>query len=536
MKRIRVIGDSIFSPLARGSQENFLAVLGGKTALAYHEGTFDLPEPFFASLFGEGTSRDETLLVSCAADAISRSGIDPSASDVLFFFSSVKGDVDRLLYEPAENVRKRFGNPNVAVTVSNACTSGVCALIQAMRALRAGKCSKAVVIGYEFLSKFIISGFQSFKALSKEACRPFDKNRVGLNLGEAVAAIVLEAVDTTTENDWELVRGAIRNDANHISGPSRTGEGSYNCLRSVLSSGIRPEELSFLNVHGTATPYNDEMESIAIDRAGLIDVPVNALKGCFGHTMGAAGILETILSMRAVDRGTVLGARGFESLGVSRPVNISAENRKTSKKAFIKLLSGFGGINAALLCARGGSAYIPEEPFEGGLEIEAEACVDCSEGSLGELYHALGEPYPKFFKMDPLSKLGYVAVERLLSRSGRSFELREDRAVILFSRSGCISDDNNYKKTIEDGDGYFPSPALFVYTLPNIVGGEISIRNLYKGETSAYVVPERDENLIMETVREAFSDTVTSSAIVGWVECASETDFSAEVKLIKRKQ
>ncbi|MCQ2142787.1 MAG: 3-oxoacyl-ACP synthase [Bacteroidales bacterium] len=535
MKRIRVTGDSIISPLGTGSEENFLAVLGGKTALSRHEGTFGLPEPFFASLFGEEVSRDESLLVRCASDAMERAGIDPSAADVMFFFSSVKGDVDRLLYEPAENVRKHFGNPNPAVTVSNACTSGVCALVQAMRALRAGKCSKAVVVGYEFLSKFIISGFQSFKALSPEACRPFDRDRVGLNLGEAVAAMVLEAVDATTENDWELVRGAIRNDANHISGPSRTGEGSYNCLRGVLSSGIAPEEIAFLNVHGTATPYNDEMESIAIDRAGLIGVPVNALKGYFGHTMGAAGILETILSMRAVDKGLVLGVRGFENLGVSRPVNISSAKRETGKKAFVKLLSGFGGINAALLCAKGGNSYLPEDPFEGSLELEAEARVDSSEGPLGDLYRALGDPYPKFFKMDPLSKLGYIAVERLLSKTGRSFELREDRAVILFSTKGCVCDDNNYKKTIEDSSEYFPSPALFVYTLPNIVGGEISIRNLYKGETSAYVVPERDEDMIMETVREAFSDPETASAIVGWVECASETDFTAQVKLIKRK-
>lgn len=535
MKRIRVIGDSIISPLGRGTEENFRAVLGGKSALSRHDGTFGLPEPFFASLFAEDASRDEKMLAECVADAVSKAGVDPASEEVRFFFSSVKGDVDRLLYEPAENVRKHFRNPYPAVTVSNACTSGVCALVQAMRALRAGECSKAVVVGYEFLSKFIVSGFQSFKALSAEACRPFDRDRVGLNLGEAVAVMVLEAVDVTDENDWELVRGAIRNDANHISGPSRTGEGSYNCLRSVLASGITPEELAFLNVHGTATPYNDEMESIAIDRAGLIGVPVNALKGYYGHTMGAAGVLETILSMRAVDNGIILGAKGYENPGVSRPVNISAEKRTTSKKAFVKLLSGFGGINAALLCAKGGNSYSPEEPFVGSLEVVAEARVDSSEGSLGDLYRALGDPYPKFFKMDPLSKLGHIAVERLLGESGRDFELREDRAVILFSTKGCVADDNNYKKSIEDGENYFPSPALFVYTLPNIVGGEIAIRNRYKGETSAYVLPLKDERIMEETVREAFSDPETRSAIVGWVECASENGYAAEVKLVNRK-
>ena len=111
-----------------------------------------------------------------------------------------------------------------------------------------------------------------------------------------------------------------------------------------------------MNVHGTSTLYNDEMEAIAIDRAGLLDVPVNALKGTFGHTMGAAGILESILSMHAVDAGLVLPTRGFSALGVSRPVRVSASAGTTDKRAFVKLLSGFGGVNGALLFRKGGAA------------------------------------------------------------------------------------------------------------------------------------------------------------------------------------
>ena len=111
-----------------------------------------------------------------------------------------------------------------------------------------------------------------------------------------------------------------------------------------------------MNVHGTSTLYNDEMEAIAIDRAGLLNVPVNALKGTFGHTMGAAGILESILSMHAVDAGLVLPTRGFSERGVSRPVRVSAAAGQTDKRAFVKLLSGFGGVNGALLFRKGGAA------------------------------------------------------------------------------------------------------------------------------------------------------------------------------------
>ena len=158
--------------------------------------------------------------------------------------------------------------------------------------------------------------------------------------------VVLKVTDGPA-GGWVLEGGAIRNDANHISGPSRTGEGSYLALMEVLRKYGR-EGLAFVNVHGTATAYNDEMESIALYRAGLIDVPVTGLKGYYGHTMGAAGIMESILSMYAVQDGTVLATRGYAEQGVTYPVNVSPENRPAHGNRFIKLLSGFGGCNAAL--------------------------------------------------------------------------------------------------------------------------------------------------------------------------------------------
>ena len=249
--------------------------------------------------------------------------------------------------------------------MSNACISGLAALIQGMRMLRSGAYDHVVVVGAEVQSRFIVTGFQSLKALSLQPCRPFDAARDGLNLGEAAAAMVLSGempgraghdvmADSDRPSPWELVDGAVRNDANHISGPSRTGEGSYNALNYLLPL-VNREKLAFVNVHGTATRYNDEMEAIALDRAGLLDVPVNALKGVFGHTMGAAGILESIVSMLACDAGIVLPTQGFSELGVSRAVRVSAQERPTQGTEFIKLLSGFGGVNGALLFRKGGA-------------------------------------------------------------------------------------------------------------------------------------------------------------------------------------
>ena len=371
---IRCIADNVISPLGVTSAQNYEAVKAGRSGLARYERMGNITTPFVLSRIErsvvDGLCTDlgidtgaytffEKMVLASAAQAVRDAGIDARSERVLFIFSTTKGNVSLLgdawgfeanrvlLGVAARQVTEWFGNPNAPIVICNACISGVVAQIEAMRALRSGRYDYAVVTGADEQSPFIISGFLSFKAMSDEPCRPFDKDRKGLNLGECAATVVLKADDSISQG-WELKTGAIRNDANHISGPSRTGEGSYLALREVLRE-CSVNELAFVNVHGTATAYNDEMESIAVYRAGLIDVPVTGLKGCYGHTMGAAGVVESILSMYAVKDGTVLATRGYGECGVSYPVNVSAECRKTGGSSFIKLLSGFGGCNAALL-------------------------------------------------------------------------------------------------------------------------------------------------------------------------------------------
>ena len=374
------VSDNIISPLGISSTDNYAAVKAGRSELKRRDGLWQLPEPFTASLMDHEAVNEiaaqrhiddtytffEKMIILSAAKALEQTPIDPASEKVLFILSTTKGNVFLLDKRekgfPSERVRlgvaarqmsEYFHNPNMPIVVSNACISGVCAQIQAMRELENGHFDYVVTVGADVQSPFIVSGFQSFKALSVEPCKPFDANRTGLNLGDAAATIIYTKKDSITDNDWVACRGAIRNDANHISGPSRTGEGSYRALRAVLGD-LNPEKLAFINTHGTATPYNDEMESFAIERAGLAQIPVNGLKGYYGHTMGAAGILETILSMQAVDDNNILATKGFETIGVTHPLVLSNENKPTDKKAFIKLLSGFGGCNAALLMAKGG--------------------------------------------------------------------------------------------------------------------------------------------------------------------------------------
>lgn len=377
---ITKIADNIISPLGFNSEENFKAVLSGKSMLRSYAAEFGLHEPFVGSRFNkheiEGLLNNEIaenedytffekLCIVSAKKAIESCHLSAGESNVIFIISTTKGNVDCLensledtrclLASSANKIARYFGNNNTPIVVSNACISGVCAQIAAVRELLSGKYRYAVVIGCDVLSKFIISGFQSFKALSTECCRPYDKDRIGLNLGEAVGTIILKSGNPSNEQDWQYVSSSIHNDANHISGPSRTGEGSYRVLADILKD-VDANDIGFINAHGTATAYNDEMESIAIHRAGLDDICVNGLKGYYGHTLGAAGIIETILSMKAIDNGVVLATKGFESTGTSYKLNISNEVRETSKSTFIKILSGFGGSNAGISYRKGGKA------------------------------------------------------------------------------------------------------------------------------------------------------------------------------------
>ena len=380
---IRKIADNIYSPLGVTTAENYAAVKQGRSMLrSYPAGTMDLPEAFTASLFDwgrveplDGYTRFERIVIQSVGRALAQTDIDVHSDRVLFVLSTTKGNVelldsrsqqfpaDRVLPGVAARVvAAYFGFNRQPLVVSNACISGLSAQITAMRLIESGACDVAVVCGADVQSRFIISGFGSFKALSPMECRPFDIERLGLNLGEAAATVIYERSEKRGErreergerSEWFAVRGAVRNDAFHISGPSPKGEGSYRAIRAALGD-TPADELAFINVHGTSTMYNDEMESAAIDRAGLLDVPVNSLKGYYGHTMGAAGVLETILSMAAVDDGCILGTRGYEELGVSHRVRVSGQHAATTKQSFLKLLSGFGGCNAAMLFKKGGA-------------------------------------------------------------------------------------------------------------------------------------------------------------------------------------
>lgn len=350
-----LIAHNIISPLGRTTAQNFKAVREGRTGVARHKSIYMLPQDVMASVISE-TNRGRADVIKLAEESVREAlmhcDVDASATDTLFVISTTKAGLPdgslTTISDVACEVSRKFGNKNRPVVVSNACVSGVSAQIVADRMLQSGRYETAIVVGVDLLSRFIVSGFMSFKALSDELCLPFDARRRGLNLGEGAATMILRK--GFVPGAPQLICGSMHNDANHISGPSRTGEGSYRVLKDLLEH-VDRDKIAFVSPHATATIYNDEMESIALHRAGLDKVPVSPLKSYYGHTLGAAGVIETILGCEAMRHRIVLGAGREVENGVSHQLNIASSERVALPQAdaFIKLISGFGGINAGVV-------------------------------------------------------------------------------------------------------------------------------------------------------------------------------------------
>lgn len=555
-----VISDNITSPLGLTTEQTYKAVRQGKSGLSHYPcengegGWNDLPFPIEASLFNkeqwdkimvDGFSKFESLVLHSVKAAISTLIFNKERA--ILILSSTKGDIELLekgedmssLADAAKKVSMAIGIENDPIVVCNACISGVSAIILGQRLVDCGNYSNVIVCGADVQSRFIVSGFQALKALSEEPCRPFDIERLGLNLGEAAATIVLSS-EMNSPKGWKIDKGAICNDAYHISAPHPKGLGAGMALRKMKDA---DNPISVIGVHGTATMYNDQMESKAIEMAELQDVPLSALKGYFGHTMGAAGVLETIITMRALEDGLILPSKGFETCGVSGKVKISDKSVMVHGNTFVKMLSGFGGCNGAvrvsdrflpviivndILVSQTHSVRITQDE----IVVDGNRLDVKSHGKemLTEVYKTKIGNYPKFYKMDMLSRLAFVASELLIVCDEENDDHNNDRAVVLFNHSSSIIADRQYVKSIEIDD-FFPSPAAFVYTLPNITTGEIALRNGYHGETSFYILAERNEKLMQRMIKSTFIDRDIKSVIGGWIDCPSEDKFECDIRI-----
>jgi 3-oxoacyl-[acyl-carrier-protein] synthase-1 len=374
MKATFIVADNVISPLGWTAGENFGALLNGQSGIRLLETSEYSPTPIWASVIDgqavderasqagfspAGWTKLERLALLSISDALAQTDIDLKSPETAFIFSTTKGNIglldgtnasmpDLLLHKTAEKIASAFGHKGLPIVVAHACISGLAAIIAGKRLLEIGMYKHAVITGVDLVSRFVVSGFQSFQALSDEPCRPFDKHRKGLNLGEAcgTALLSIDPKYAKGKQPIRVVAGSTSNDANHISGPSRSGEELSQAINQVLAGA---KSVGFISAHGTATAYNDEMEAKAFALSGLENVPLNSMKGNFGHTLGAAGLVESIICIESLRQDTIIPSLGYEEHGVSQPVKVNKHIVKKHLTNCLKTASGFGGCNAAVV-------------------------------------------------------------------------------------------------------------------------------------------------------------------------------------------
>ncbi|GEN75887.1 beta-ketoacyl synthase N-terminal-like domain-containing protein [Chryseobacterium hagamense] len=376
MKAVYITGYQCITPLGFDVSSNWNALLEGKSGVRLHQiienqpafyasmiDTEMLNEEFDKNFCGDQRDRDftrlEKMFILCLKPLIEK---HPVSENTAFILSTTKGNVTLLknqqalpqgayLSALAQKIADFFGLKAKPVVVSNACVSGVMAMAVAKNLIQSGKYRDAFVVAGDEISEFVISGFKSFQAIGTEICKPYDKSRDGINLGEGAAAVFITSEPEKNEKfSFKIIGDSAINDANHISGPSRTGDGLFASIRNAMAEAqVTAENIDFISAHGTATLYNDEMEAIAFNRMELQDAPLNSLKAYYGHSLGAAGLLESIISMESALKSTLIASKNYKEPGISQSLNIIKENQAADIRYILKTASGFGGCNAAVV-------------------------------------------------------------------------------------------------------------------------------------------------------------------------------------------
>ena len=371
MRNVFIHQADIITPLGLSLDENWSNLLIHKSGIQRIEKIGGITN-FYASLIqselindsiivDKNSSRIEKMLLLILNKLYQKNvEITPETTVVL---STTKGNIRALAHNPIEAFIPQIANflqkklllQNNVVVVSNACTSGVLAVNIAKRMLQTSQTNQAVILAVDEITEFVLSGFDAFKAMSKKPCKPFDKSRDGITLGEAVGALYMSTKPQNNTWNFQILGEGNINDANHISGPSRTGEGLYKSIKNALEEAkISAENIDYISAHGTATRYNDDMESIVFDRLNMNQTPLNSLKGYFGHTLGASGLIELIFACKQIEEKILLQTHGFEEFGVAKTINVLQNHTRTTGTTFLKTASGFGGSNSAIIVRKYG--------------------------------------------------------------------------------------------------------------------------------------------------------------------------------------
>lgn len=376
-------------------------------------------------------------------------------------------------------------------TVSTACSSAVNAIILGSEMLRTGEADIVIAGGTEPLSKFHLNGFNALMILDKEQCRPFDKTRAGLNLGEGAAFLVLQASPPTPllKEGGVFIRGyGNRCDAFHQTASSENGEGAYLAMCDALQmAGLKPQDIHYINAHGTGTPNNDASESAAIRRVfGENIPPISSTKGFTGHTTSASGSIETVICILALNEGFLPANYGWKEQDEACIAPIGNEEFRMKNEEFATARNilcnsfGFGGNDSAVVISK---SPLSTPSFGECLRqtpcILAEAVIDNVE-QLGELREFVSAGEAR--RMGKLMKAATMSSLKALQAAG----IETPDAIITATAFGMLETSEKFLLDMLENGEETLSPTLFMQSTHNTIGSSIAIRTKCHGYNMTY--------------------------------------------------
>jgi 3-oxoacyl-[acyl-carrier-protein] synthase II len=548
--RIWVTGIGVVSPLARGAGATMDRLLAGARAQRRLElfelpytvgtplppgfrpgGTAEVPNVRASEVEPPGAreqwSRADAMSVLAAREALAQAHVHPGKmpvdlilggttagmfenEDVLAAFSRDPASVSATpamrshpLSSTADHVHVAAGPFRRVRTVCSACSSGANAILLAAAWIQVGRASCVLAGGADGLCRLTLAGFGALSALSPEPCRPFDRRRMGLNLGEGAALLVLEPEDAARARGArpivELRGFAIGAEAHHITNPESDGATAARVIRAALERGqLSPADLDYVNAHGTATPHNDAMEASALVSAlgsRVTQVFVSSSKGQIGHTLGAAGAIEAAITAMAIERGVLPPTVGLEEPDPACPLAHVTEARGASVRAALSNSFGFGGTDSVLLFTAP-HAFPELPPLPTPRVVVTGAATVGPLGVLGAIgtqaYLAPGPlPAPgpigiqfaehldvaRARRMDRAGKFTTLAIAAAQADAGLSLDETRARGVgaIGGSAFGSVDGSIAFIRRLYDKGAKFASPADFPNLVPSSPIGHASI-------------------------------------------------------------
>jgi 3-oxoacyl-[acyl-carrier-protein] synthase II len=356
-----------------------------------------------------------------------------------------------------------------------ACAASTIALGLASRALEQGDVDVAIAGGYDGVSVFVAAGFEALRATTASRCRPFRVGRDGMSLGEGAALVALvRACDAQGAAPlFHLAGFGASNDAVHITAPDRTGAGLARAARAALDdAGATTAALPLVSAHATATPFNDAMEAKAIEALyeGHEAPWLHPMKAQVGHTLGAAGVLETLAAVDSARRGLIPAAAGDGELDPDAPARLAERSIPRSYDAFLKLSAAFGGTNASLVVSR--EAPLARAP-RGARRVALIDGAHVTEPDLDLVSRVSGVARDRLGRLDAIGRLALTAATRLAEQVGA--ERLRGAGVIVGHALATLDTNDAYDARRRAKGARFVEPRAFPATSPNLVAGELAI-------------------------------------------------------------